>query len=328
MRGGRSTLGAFTAMVAIALACGAPAVAQEKYPDKPITFIVAWPAGGGSDVSMRLVADAASKKLGTSVVVVNKPGAGGALGHKDIASARPDGYTIGMFSNGGIAAQYNNPNANTIDELQPIAFFGEDPGAISARVETGFKTVPDLITAAKASPGRIKNGNDQPGGSSFIAIAVYEKAFGIKVTRVPYQGFAPTVVGLLSGEVDVATVPVPDIIEHHKSGKARILGVAATERHFMAPDVPTFKEQGLDVLYGSWRSIAGPRGMPADRLKFLEAKFLETLRDPEFVARAKAAGFAVAPLGIDDTWKRWKADDVAYYPILKEAGLVKVREKN
>lgn len=318
---------AFGLIAAIALVAS-PALAQEKFPDKPITFIVAWPPGGGSDVSMRLVADAASRKIGQAVAVVNKPGAGGAIGHKDIASARPDGYTIGMFSNGGIAAQYNNPNANTIDELQPIAFFGDDPGAITARAETGFKTVQDFITAAKASPGKIKNGNDQPGGSSFIAIAVYERAFGIKVTRVPYQGFAPTVQGMLSGEVDVATVPVPDVIEHHKAGKLRILGVAAPTRHFQAPDVPTFKEQGIDVLYGSWRAIVGPKGIAADRLAYLEAKMLETLRDPEFVARAKTAGFGVHPLGAADTWKRWKADDEALYPILKEAGLVKIREKN
>src|ERR671923_563464 len=111
-----------------------PASQAQTFPSEPITLIVAWPAGGGSDISMRLLADALSKQIKVPVVVLNKPGAGGAIGHREIANAKPDGYTIGMFSSGGIALQYTNPNANTIDELAPIAFFGEDPGAIEASI--------------------------------------------------------------------------------------------------------------------------------------------------------------------------------------------------
>jgi tripartite-type tricarboxylate transporter receptor subunit TctC len=284
-------------------------------------MIVAWPAGGGSDISMRLLADALSKQIKVPVVVLNKPGAGGAIGHREIVNAKPDGYTIGMFSSGGIALPYINAQANTFDELQPIAFFGEDPNALQVSIASGIGSLKEYIERARANPGKIKNGNDQPGGSSFIAIALYEKMLGIKVTRVSYAGFGPTVIGLMAGEIDSATVAVPDTIEQHRAGKLKIIGVSATQRHFMAPDIPTFREQGHDVLVGAWRCI------PEDRLRFLETNVLAALKDPEFQDKAKQAGFVVAPGDAKATYQRWKDDDVQLYPILLDAGLVKARQK-
>jgi len=317
---------------AIALAAGAtvarsPAAQAQKFPSEPITLVVAWPAGGGSDISMRLLADAVSKQIGVPVVVLNKPGAGGAIGHREIVNAKPDGYTIGMFSSGGIALPYLNAQANTFDELQPIAFFGEDPNALQVSIASGIGSLKEFVERARANPGKIKNGNDQPGGASYIAIALYEKQLNIKVTRVPYGGFAPTVTALMAGEVDSATVPVPDTIEQHKSGKLKILGVSATARHFLAPDIPTFREQGFDVVVGSWRCLVGPRGIPEDRLRFLETSIIAALKEPEFQARAKQAGFIVQPGDAKATYERWKSDDMQLYPILLDAGLVKARQK-
>jgi tripartite-type tricarboxylate transporter receptor subunit TctC len=314
-------------LAAAALVATAPSLSAQTFPSEPITFIVAWPPGGGSDVSMRILADALSKQLKVPVAVLNKPGAGGAIGHREIVNAKPDGYTIGMFSSGGIAAPYMNAQANTIDEMQPIAFFGEDPNALQASIKSGIGSLKEYVEHARANPGKVKNGNDAPGGSSYIAVARYEKQLGIKVTRVPYGGFAPTVTALMAGEVDSATVPIPDTIEQHKAGKLKILGVSATERHFLAPDVPTFREQGFDVVVGSWRSIAGPKGIPEERLRVLETALIAAMKDPDFQARAKKAGFIVQPGDRKVTLDRWKADDAALYPILLEAGLVKTRQK-
>ena len=314
-------------LAALAMISAAPGAQAQAFPSEPVTLIVAWPAGGGSDISMRLLADALSKQIKVPVVVLNKPGAGGAIGHREIASAKPDGYTIGMFSSGGIALPYLNAQANTFDELQPIAFFGEDPNALEVSNASGIASLKEYVERARANPGKIKNGNDQPGGSSYIAAALYEKKLGIKVTRVPYAGFAPTVTALVGGEVDSATVPVPDTIEQHKAGKLKILGVSAAVRHFMAPDIPTFREQGFDVIVGSWRCIIGPKGIPEDRLRFLERNVIAALEDPEFQARAKQAGFVVGPGGAKATYQRWKDDDVQLYPILLDAGLVKARQK-
>jgi tripartite-type tricarboxylate transporter receptor subunit TctC len=323
---------AFLTFAAIGLMIGAtaavaPGARAQTFPTEPITLIVAWPAGGGSDISMRLFADALSKQVKVPVVVLNKPGAGGAIGHREIANAKPDGYTIGMFSSGGVALPYLNAQANVVDDLQPIAFFGADPNALQASIASGIGSLKEYVERGRANPGKIKNGNDAPGGSSYLAVAQYEKMLNIKVTRVSYAGFAPTVIGLMAGEVDSATVPVPDTIEQHKAGKLKILGVSATERHFMAPDIPTFREQGFDVVVGSWRCIIGPKGMPEDRLRFLETNAIAALEDPEFQAKAKAAGFVVQPADGKTTYQLWKDDDAKLYPILLEAGLVKARQK-
>jgi tripartite-type tricarboxylate transporter receptor subunit TctC len=309
------------------LAAAAGTAWGQSFPTGPITLIVPWPAGGGSDISMRMVAEAATKTLGVPVVVVNKPGAGGALGTRDIASAAPDGFTIGMDGIGVLARQYLVPNASLMKDLQPVVFFGVDTGALVVRADTGWNTVGDFVKAAKASPGKIKNGNDDPGGSSYLTIAVFERELGIKVTRVSYKGYAPTVAALLAGEVQAATVPVPDALEHHKAGKVRIIGVSDTKRHFAAPDVPTFKEQGFDVVFGSWRTIFGPKGIPADRLKVLEAKLLEAMKDKAFQDRARNAGFSVGPMGAEETMARWRKDDALIYPILDDAGLVKFNKR-
>ncbi|WP_149536776.1 Bug family tripartite tricarboxylate transporter substrate binding protein [Siccirubricoccus phaeus] len=305
----------------------APRVHAQAFPSAPMTLICAWPPGGGSDIAMRLVAEAASKKFGVPVVVDNRPGAAGAIGHRAIATARPDGYTFGMFSTAGVAAPYLNANANTIDELEPLAFFGSDPSALQASTASGIASLQDFVTRARANPGKIKNGNDQPGGASFLAVASYEKLMNFRIQKVPYAGYAPTVTALLAGEVDSATVAIPDTIEYHRQGKLKILGVSSAERHFMAPEIPTFKEQGFDVEVGSWRCIAGPKGMPEDRLRTLRSGLLDAMRDPDFLAKARQAGFTTQPGDAATTLARWRADDQLLYTILDEAGLVKARKR-
>jgi len=310
-------------LVLVMVALAPWAAAQERFPSREITLIVPWPAGGGSDISMRLVADQAQKTLGVPVIVVNKPGAAGAIGHREIANAKPDGYTVGMLGGGVVAQQYMIPNPVKIEEIQPVVFFGAEPGALSVRADTPWKTLKEFVEGAKGKPNSVKNANDPPGGASHLTAVVIEKRLGIALNKVPYQGFAPSVGALLAGEVQASTVPVPDIIQAHKAGQARILGVTADKRHFLAPDVPTFKEQGFDVAYGSWRLIAGPRGVPADRLKILEEKLLAALNDPEFVARANKAGFTVSPRGAAETAAFLKQDDALTYQIFSELGLVK-----
>lgn len=310
------------------IAAWSTSFAQEEFPSEAVTLIVPWPAGGGSDTSMRLLAEAAEEHLGQPIVVVNRPGAGGAEGTRVIASAEADGYTIGMVGSGVIARHYTNPNANAYTDLQPIAFFGADPGALTANPETGFEDVDDFVQAARENPGGIKNGNDQPGGSSYITAAVIEGALDVELRKIPYQGFAPTTAALLAGEVDTATVPVPDVIEHHNADRLRILGVTDTKRHFLAPDVPTFQEQGHDVVIGSWRAIVGPQGIPEDRLKVLEDALLATLSDEAFVERANAAGFGINPMNAEETAAFLKQYDDTLYPVLKDANLVQARERD
>jgi tripartite-type tricarboxylate transporter receptor subunit TctC len=155
------TLAAIALAAAVTLAAAPPLQAQ-SFPSEPITLIVAWPAGGGSDISMRLLADALSKQIKVPVVVLNKPGAGGAIGHREIVNAKPDGYTIGMFSSGGIALPYLNAQANTFDELQPIAFFGDDPSALEVSTGSGIGSLKDYVEAHAQIPARSRTAMTSP----------------------------------------------------------------------------------------------------------------------------------------------------------------------
>ncbi len=154
-----------------------------------------------------------------------------------------------------------------------------------------------------------------------------ERTADLDLTLVPYRGYAPTVSAIVSGEVQSSTLPVHQLIDQHEAGDVRILGVMAEERHFMAPDVPTFREQGIDLVTGDWRAMYIPSGVPEDRRAFLENLFVETLSDPEFQAAARQQSFFIAPMGAADT-QAFVADfDEALYPVLLDADLVKARQK-
>jgi tripartite-type tricarboxylate transporter receptor subunit TctC len=310
------------AILTIVWLSGAVSVqAKSSFPGREVTLIVPWPAGGGSDTIMRLFARHAKGHLGVPVVVVNQPGGGGAIGTRNMALAKPDGYKVGMVGSGVIARQYKQ-GGMSINKLQPIVLVGAEASAFTVRTDSPWKSVRDFIKDARGRPGQIKNANDPPGGVSFTAVVMLEQVLGIKLNKIPYQGFAPSVAALVSREVDSTTVPVPDVVDLHKGGKFRILGVMATSRHFMAPDVPTFKEQDYNLVQGIWRSILGPRGIPSDRLQILEKAFLKTLKDPAFVKAANKAGFQISPLGSKGTRDLWVKEDKVSFPILKELGLV------
>lgn len=314
------------AAAALAVAASIPAAAQD-FPDEAITIVVNFPAGGGQDTAARLIAEYASQRTDVPVVVTNVTGAGGATGTRHVADAEPDGYTVGIIGSNFVAQQYMNENATMIDQITPLVFFGPDPGALEVRADTGITDVAGYIAALQAEPGSITNGNDAPGGGSYIVATLIERAFDIEMTKVPYQGYAPTVAGLLAGEVMSATLPVHQFADQHKLGEVIILGVAADERHFLVPDVPTFREQGFDFVAGDWRALFLPVGVPEDRVQVLEDLFFETMSDPAFVEAAKAAGFIVTPMRGEETLAHMLQADEEVYPVLQDAGLVTVNQK-
>jgi tripartite-type tricarboxylate transporter receptor subunit TctC len=189
----------------------------------------------------------------------------------------------------------------------------------------GPRTLAELVAKGKANPGKLNFGAGII--TTRLAAELFNKETGIVAQYVPFQGSPPTVQALLSGEVESITVPPPDIVQHLKAGAARSLGIASATRHYLIPDVPTFREQGIDFISGSWRYIAGPKGIPADRLATLESRLLEVLRDKEFAEKARAAGFSLGPMGRADTAKRLAAEDAVMYPVFLEAGLVRARQK-
>ncbi len=306
-------------------ACGSPQ--DEVFPSDPITLVVNWPAGGGMDRAGRLVAEYAGRRLDVPIAVINVAGSGGAIGIRHVAEARPDGYTVGILGASLVASQYINPNANAVEDIDLIAFLGPDPAALQVRTDSGIESLEAFVAAARSAPGSIKNGNDAPGGVSHIAATLLERTTDIDLTLVPYRGYAPTVSAIVSGEVQSATLPVHQLIDQHEAGDVKILGVMAEERHFMAPDVPTFREQGIDLVTGDWRAIYIPNGVPEDRRVFLESVFVETMNDPDFQSAARQQSFFIAPMGAAETRRFVAAFDEALYPVLLDADLVKARHK-
>ncbi len=314
--------------VTVALLLGAcDRGAEAPFPSEPITLVVNWPAGGGMDRAGRLVAEHARRRLDVPLAVINVSGAGGATGVRHVAESEPDGYTVGILGASLVASQYINPNANAVDEIDLIAFVGPDPAALQVRSDSGIDSLAEYVERAKSGPREIKNGNDAPGGVSHIAGTLLERSADIELTLVPYRGYAPTVAAILSGEIESATLPVHQLIDQHESGEVRILGVMAEERHFMAPDVPTFKEQGIDLVTGDWRAIFLPNGVPLERREYLERVFFETISDPEFQAAAEQLSFFITPMMSADTKRFVEEFDEALYPVLLEADLVKARHK-
>ena len=303
------------------------AVSAAEFPEETITIICNWSPGGGQDTVSRLIAKYASERAGVPIVVNNVTGAAGAAGVRFAAEATPDGYTVGIIGSSFVARNYSNAEATELSEIEPLAFFGPDPGALTVRADTGINSLSEYFDKIKSNPGDLMNGNDPPGGSSAVVASLIESTFDVNMSQVPYKGYAATKAALLSGEVQSATLPVAQVSEEHKAGSLKILGVTSTKRHFKAPDVPTFAEQGFELVAGDWRALFVPKGVPYMRRMVLEDIFLKTMMDPEFMKAAETAGYVVTPMNSVDTLGAINNHDQNVYPILLEAGLVTQRKK-
>jgi len=316
---------ATTALSVVALSFSLSVAEAADFPTKPVSLIVPWPAGGATDILMRMVAQKASDELGQPVVVVNQPGAGGSIALREVAEGDKSGHTISMIATGFITEQYSSPNAPTLDQFKVLAFAGTDPTALAAGSGTGIKTLDDLLKRAKEKPGELRNAS--PGGTSVVAVALIESQLGIKLTSVPYAGTAPVVQAVLAGETQTASPTITDIVGQHQAGDVTVLAVAGSERHFMAPDVPTFTELGYPIVYGTMRALVAPADVDPAAAEILEAALLKTLNDSAFQELAKDAGFSISPMAGEEATTFFQNMDTELYPILLEGGLVKVRQK-
>jgi tripartite-type tricarboxylate transporter receptor subunit TctC len=281
----------------LSVAAVAPAFAESTYPAQPIKMIVAYGAGGGTDIIARLMAQYMAKYLANnaSIVVVNRPGAGGAIGFAELAKAPADGYTIGFI---------NTPNVLTIPierksnfQWQDFDLLGnavDDPGNFSVHADSQFKTLKDLVSYAKAHPGEVTYGTTGIGSDDHLSAMMLERAAGIKMTHLPFKGAAEVHNGVLSKQITVAAMNIGEALQYAKGGSTiRQLGQMSIARTTLAPNVPTFKEQGYEIVMASLRGLAAPKGLPPAVREQLVSAVQKAAADPEF--QAKAAGF-FAPL--------------------------------
>jgi tripartite-type tricarboxylate transporter receptor subunit TctC len=292
----RRAFAASSAAAAAAAAFGfTPALAQ-TYPARPVTLIVPWGAGGGTDATARIVAALLEKDLGQPFNVVNRTGGSGVVGHSAIATAQPDGYTIGMLTVEISMMHWQGLTELAPKSYTPLALMNEDPPGIQVSSASPYKTVKELADAIKAAPvGKMKASGTGQGGIWHLALVGWMQAMGLpanQVSWVPSNGAAPAMQDLAAGGLDLTTCSVPEGRAIIEAGKARSLAIMAPARNPSFPDVPTLKEaMGIDYSTGAWRGIAGPKGLPADIATKLTASLKKVYDSKEFKDFMSNRGF-------------------------------------
>lgn len=235
-------------------------MAHADWPEKPIKLIVSYSAGGGTDTTARILAPMLEDKLGTDVVVVNRPGAAGETGHTAIADAKPDGYTMGIFNiPPAITIPITRDAGFTLDNFEPVTDLIIDPSGISVAKNSQFENLGELVAYAKENPAAVTVATTGVGTDDHLAVVALEEAAGIDLTPVPFPGSGPARTGLLGGHVSAAAINLGGMMPY--TDKVRILAHFSQERSDLAPDVPTAKEQGWDVDMGSERGLVFPAGV-------------------------------------------------------------------
>lgn len=269
------------------LPLGLPLQAQEAYPSRPITMIVPFPPGGVADITGRPTAHVMGKLLKQSVVVQNKGGAGGSVGTAQAARSAPDGYTILMaLSSISVLPVADRLQGRTpayeLDQFAPIALISADPTVLVVRADGPYKTLKDLVEAAKAKPGAINYGSSGVYGTLHVAMEIFADAAGIKLFHIPYQGGGPAVAALLGGQIDALASGPSAAIGQIKAGKMRALAVWGDKRLASMPDVPSMKELGYDATFYIWSGLFAPAATPSPILMTLRDVVRRTAEDPEF----------------------------------------------
>jgi len=309
--------GVLAAALALLLPIGA---SHAAYPDKTINLMVPFPPGGRTDLTGRLVAQHLQKHLGQAVVVVNKPGAGGVIGAKEVAAASPNGYTLGMFSTAVVTAQYTVPTPTELKDYEAIAVVNVDPMALAVKADAPWKTLKDLVAHGRANPGKLRIGMI-PGGSAQIFAVGFVNASGVKGPFVPFKGDSDGAAALAGGHIDVHVAVPASYKALAEANKVRILAIAAESRSDLYKNLPTFKENGVDFVIGSFHILFAPRGTPAEILRALEVATDKAMREPELMKQMRAADLGYANMNRTQTADFLKQQDAVYRKIIEDAGM-------
>ncbi len=274
-------------IVSMLLVAAPAAFAQEAYPTKPITMIVPFPPGGVADLVGRPTAAGMEKFLKQPVVVVNRPGAGGAVGMGVVAKAAPDGYTILMglssISIFPVSDRLNNKTpAYEMKDFAPVALVSADPTVLVVRADSPYRSLADFVAAAKANPGKINYSSSGVYGTLHVAMEIFANAAGLKLFHVPYQGGGPAVTALLGGQVEALASGPAAAVGQIKAGKMRALAGWGENRLALMPEVPTFKELGYDAEFYIWAGVFAPAGTPDPVMRKLRDAVRAAVNDPEF----------------------------------------------
>jgi len=271
--------------VFLGMALLAPAVTAATFPERDISVVVPWAAGGGTDALARTLAKNGKKYFGVNVNVVNKVGGAGGIGMGSVANSKPDGYTVGVITDYLSLYRLLGMSELSYRDLELIALLNRSPAAISVRADSPFKSLKDIMEYAKANAGVLTVAHAGPGQAWHLAVASLAMKYATKFTYVPFDSSAPVRTALLGGHVSVATTGIDEVLQFYKTKQLRLLAVNSLSRHPVFPDVPTFTEAGYPIENPifAWRGLAVAKGTPPDILKVLRDGFRNAAEDPDYV---------------------------------------------
>lgn len=294
--------------------------ATPDYPTKPITTVVAWSAGGGTDVMTRAFAQSAEEHLGQPMNVVNKPGSSGAIGWGEIAhSTEPDGYNITIVSPEIGFMEEQGLYDFGLDDFTLITLINEDPAALAVRADAPWNTFEEFVADAQANPGQISVGNSGPGLAWDLATTAIEREADIEVTHVPYDGAATAVQAVLGGTLDAMSFSIGEVRAQVEAGEMKVLGIALADRLEALPDIPTFAEQGYDVEIGTFRGMAGPAGMDPEVVAILNDAFVEMAQEDVFVDVMENNSFGIRVMETEEFQEFFESARDMYVDLLNES---------
>ena len=314
----------FAAFLSAAAACAA---AQDAYPSKPITLVNAFPPGGVADVVGRPLAAIMEKSLRQPLVMVNRPGAGGAVGMASVAKGPADGYTLLLaLSSISIFPVADRVNGKTpafeLKDFAPIGLVTADPTVLVVRSDGPYRNVKDLVDAAKANPGKVNYSSSGVYGTLHVAMEIFASAAGIQLFHVPYQGGGPAVTALLGGQVEVLASGPAAAIGQIRAGKMRALASWSTERLALLPDIPTFKELGYDAEFYIWCGLVAPAATPAPIVLRLRQALREAANSTDFKAAMEKVSTPVAYLDAPEFQAYWERDAARLRTAVEKIGRV------
>lgn len=310
------TLGLMASLALTALSAHDTTQAQQTFPNRPVTLVVPFAAGGGTDVTGRLLASKLTQRWGQSVVVDNRAGAAGIIGVETVVKAKPDGYTLLI---GNVGTQAINPALYTKlpydadSSFTPIALVAELPIALLTHPGFPAKSVRELVAMAKAEPGKFSYASSGAGNSTHLAAEFFQATAGIQLLHVPYKGGGPATSDLIAGHVDLQFTSVLETSSAVKAGRLRALAVTSAQRTPALPDVPTLAEAGVTgAESGSWIALLAPKGLPADLIERIARDVLAVMGTPEMKQSLVAQGATAMGAG-PDVLKKLIADDTQRY---------------
>ncbi len=318
-------------LVLLAAIATAPALAQDAYPSRPITMVIAFPPGGVADITARPTAFTMEKMLKHRVIIENRPGAAGATGNAYVANAKPDGYTVLMaLSSVSVIPEAERLHGRKppyeLAQFAPIALISADPVVLVVRDEAPWKNVSQFISDARQRPGKITYSSSGIYGALHMPFTLLEHATGITLWHVPYNGGGPAIQALLGSQVDVTVGGPATMIGQIKGKRLRPLASFGNKRLAALPDVPTLKELGIDAEYFIWAGLLAPRATPPAIQQTLRNAVRQTVEDPEFRAAMAKVETPINYLDAPEFQKFWDADAIKLAEAVKRTGLVEQRK--